>query len=74
MKQGRADKSGMGSVKREPISRAVNPAAADQLGQAMGNMIGGKRVTSATLYEGKGYSAPMSKGCTAHKCGSQGKH
>lgn len=74
MKQGRASSSGPASRKVEPSSRAVNPAAVDQMGQAMGNIKGGRTITSSTLYEGHGYQAPKGDGCTTHKCGSQGKH
>lgn len=67
MKQGRADHSGMGSTKREPIPHAVNPAAVSEIG------IHQVRGTSLPLYEGRGLEAPMA-GTTIHETGSQGKH
>jgi hypothetical protein len=69
MKQGRADRSGPMSQKVEPRSMAVNPGAADQLGQAMGS-----RYAAEKLFEGHGYQAPKGAGCKTHKCGSQGRH
>jgi hypothetical protein len=69
LKQGRADKSGPASRKVEPHSMAVNPAAVDQMGQAMGS-----RYAAETLYEGHGYQAPKGTGRKVHKCGSQGEH
>ncbi len=69
MKQGRADSSGPKARKVEPKSTAVCPAAADQLGQAMGS-----RFAAETLFEGHGYQAPKGTGSTTHKCGSQGRH
>jgi hypothetical protein len=69
MRQGHADKSGPSSRKVEPKSTAVNPAAADQLGQAVGS-----RLAAEQLFEGHGYSAPKGAGHQVHKCGSQGRH
>lgn len=69
MKQGRASSSGMKATKVEPKSQAVCPAAADQLGQAMGS-----RYAAESLFEGHGYQAPKGAGHQVHKCGSQGKH
>jgi hypothetical protein len=72
MKQGRASSNNMDGRKVEPSARAVSPSAVSQMGSAMGNMIGGKRVTSSMLYAGKGYEAPKG-GREVFKCGSQGK-
>lgn len=69
MKQGHADKSGAAGRKVEPLSKAVSPAAADQLGQAMGS-----RYAAENLYKGHGYHAPKEDGITVHKGGSQGRH
>ena len=68
MKQGRASSSGPGEQKREPISKAVNPAGVAQLGEHVGT-----RRAVETLYQGHGYKAPSS-GSQVHHCGSQGKH
>lgn len=68
MKQGRATTSIVGSTKQEPISHAVNPAGAAQIGLAEGRM-----AAIAPLYEGRGLQAPHSAN-TTHPCGSQGKH
>jgi hypothetical protein len=67
MKQGQASTSTVGSTKREPISNAVNPAAAAEIG------VHEVRATSLPLYEGRGLEAPM-QGTTIHHCGSQGRH
>lgn len=72
-KQGRADRSGSAGRKVEPNSRAVSPCGVSELGSALGNVAGGRRITSEPLYEGKGYKAPMA-GATNHKGGSQGRH
>lgn len=65
--QGRAKTSIVGSTKVEPMSKAVNPAYAAELGIHEVNH------TSVPMYEGRGLEAPM-ESCTTHKCGSQGKH
>lgn len=67
MKDGKAQQSGMGGVKREPIAHAVNVAAVSEIG------IHQVRGTSLPLYEGRGLEAPM-QGCTTHATGSQGKY
>lgn len=75
MKQGRASVVGMGGVKREPISRAVNPAAVADIGIMKGNHVmdtGDVPFKTRQMYEGRGLQAPMS-GCAIHKAGSQGK-
>lgn len=69
MRQGRADRTGPTSQKVEPRPQKVNPAAADQLGQALGT-----RMAAEKLFEGHGYQAPKGAGHQVHKCGSQGKH
>ena len=66
--QGRADKSGSASQKREPISKGVNPGGVDQLG----NHVGVARAVTP-IFLGPGYKAPMA-GTTVHKAGSQGRH
>jgi hypothetical protein len=65
--QGRADHSGMGSTKREPIPHAVSVPAVSEIG------IHQVRGTSLPLYEGRGLEAPMA-GSTTYESGSQGKH
>ncbi len=67
MKQGHASYTAP-QRKVEPKPRAVDPGAADQLGQALAN----KRVVEK-LYCGHGYKAPMA-GSQTHKSGSQGRH
>lgn len=67
MTQGRADKSGVASTKREPIAHKVNIAAVAEEG------IHQVRETSILLYAGRGLEAPM-QGTTIHNTGSQGKH
>lgn len=69
MMQGRADKSGAGSQKREPIAHAVSEGAVSQLGAH----VGGRTAARETLYEGRGFEAPTG-GSQVHKCGSQGRH
>lgn len=64
--QGRAKTSIVGSTKTEPVSKAVNPAYAAELG------VHEVRHTSVPMYEGRGLEAPM-VGETTHKSGSQGK-
>lgn len=66
MKQGRATHSSVGSTKTEPVSKAVSPGYAAELG----NHYVGK---SCPMYEGRGLEAPM-KSTTSHPHGSQGKH
>lgn len=66
MKQGQGTTSASGQ-KREPISHAVSPAAASEIGVQQ------VRTTSLPLYEGRGLEAPM-QGTTIHHTGSQGKH
>lgn len=67
MKQGTGN-SQAGSQKREPISRAVDPGYAAQLGTMTGTA---KSVEK--MYEGRGYEALMA-GSDSHKSGSQGKY
>ncbi len=66
MKQG-TGRSTDSAQKREPVSHAVSPAAASEIGVQV------IRHTSLPLYEGRGLEAPM-QGTTIHHCGSQGKH
>lgn len=66
MKQGSGN-SRTGDTKREPISRAVNPGGAAQLGTAV--------ISNPTpLYAGRGYTAPAPAKVDSHPAGSQGKH
>jgi hypothetical protein len=71
MKQGQATKSGAAGQKREPISKAVNPGGADQLGQAIA---AGYPRAVTSLIKGPGFTAPEPAGRTIHKHGSQGRH
>ena len=75
--QSRLVKSGPGSQKVEPTSRAVNPAGVAQIGSAMGNHAteSGKIMygVSKPLYAGRGFEAPKVS-CEPHKGGSQGKY
>lgn len=67
MKQGTGNNSASGQ-KREPISRAISPAAVSEIGI--------KQVHTGpapSLVEGRGYKAPLGTSST-HKCGSQGRH
>ncbi len=67
MRQGRADRSGAASHKREPIARAINPGGADALGQSFAGEV-------TPLRAGRGYMPPEPRSHTIHKAGSQGKH
>lgn len=75
MKQGRASSSGMGSTKREPVSHAVQPRAAANIGLKHGNMTDCGPIPFKTepLYSGAGLKAPMARE-TTHPKGSQGRH
>lgn len=73
MKQGRASKDGAAGQKREPMARAVNPAAAGEIGMAMGNLPG-HRYSAPQLFQGNGYQAPKNKSMATTKGGSQGKY
>lgn len=66
MKQGTANNTNA-QQKREPITHAVNPCAAANIGVSQ------VYTRSEPLYEGRGYEAPMA-GTDTHPCGSQGKH
>lgn len=69
MKQGQATRDGAAGQKREPISTAIRPAYAGEIGI--------KRVSDslkAPMREGPGYSAPAPTACSTHRSGSQGKH
>lgn len=68
MKQG-PSRSYIGGRKVEPISKAVDPGYAAQLG----NHVGVARAIEP-MYEGRGFEAPKPAGVTIHDCGSQGKH
>ena len=75
MTQGRADRSGPADHKIEPISTAINPAAAANLGIAKGDHADGRdlHTTITPMDAGRGYRAP-GIGTTTHHSGSQGKH
>lgn len=57
----------MASVKREPISHAVSVDEVSEIGIQCGYP------ETSSIYEGRGYKAPMA-GQTTHAKGSQGKH
>lgn len=75
MKQGRASFTGPADQKQEPISHAVNPGYAGNIGQKFGNHAEdgsfAPRITPEDA--GRGYRAP-GIGTTTHKNGSQGRH
>lgn len=73
MKQGTAN-SMRGDTKTEPISHAVNPGGAGNIGLAQGSHAEeGDFVPRITqLYAGRGFEAPAIR-TTSHKSGSQGK-
>lgn len=77
MRQGRASVSGRMDTKREPMSHAVNPHAAGQIGLAQpGRMSDGNHTsqnTAEALNAGRGFTAPAI-GTAIHHSGSQGKH
>lgn len=66
-----------GSMKREPIAHAMNPAGVSQIGQALGNHATdqGKILhgASISMNAGRGFEAPKDAGRTVHHGGSQGK-
>lgn len=65
------------SRKMEPISRAVNPSYVAEMGNKIGNHATGEgtiRVKHETMYEGKGYKAPMSGSSNMGNRGTQGRH
>jgi hypothetical protein len=48
------------STRVKPTTRAVSPSAADQLGQNMGNLKGGKPNPAEKLYQGRSFQpVPM---------------
>jgi len=75
MKQGRADKSGRESWKREPNPKAVHETAVAELGRAV-------QYKKEDFYGGRGYkgssprpaSAGPGGGRTIHRSGTQGRH
>jgi hypothetical protein len=76
MKQGRADRSGLGNQKIEPRPRVAYPGGVDGLGQQFGNHtvqgdIAKPNITS--VYGSRGYKAPGIRSTTS-KSGSQGKY
>lgn len=74
MKQGRASVSGPADRKMEPISHAVNPEGAANLGSHFGNHTEDGTFTPriTPLYAGRGFEAPAIR-ATSRKSGSQGK-
>lgn len=74
MKQGSGNAI-RGDMKTEPISRAVNPGGAGNIGQHFGNHTEDGTFTPriTPLYAGRGYQAPAIAS-TSHKSGSQGKY
>lgn len=75
MKQGRADRITDGGRHVNPTNNKVNPAAADQLGRALGNWANDKVVGSAKvpLYRAEGGRAPIPAVKTSNR-GSQGRY
>lgn len=73
MKQGSGN-STKGDMKTEPISHAVNPGGAANLGSHFGNHTedGAFAPRITPLYAGRGFEAPAIR-TTSHKSGSQGK-
>ena len=76
MKQGRASRNVFESSHVNPNNKSVNPAAADQLGRALGNkamdcpdILPGAKVP---LYRAESGRAPMTS-VTIHNRGSQGR-
>lgn len=75
MKQGRADRDGRESGKREPNPKAVHETAVAELGRAV-------QYTKSPFYAGQGYKPPGPRpstpgpggGRTIHRSGSQGNH
>lgn len=66
MKQGTGNNTHSG-YKTEPVSKAVNPAYAADIG------IQEMRTRPLPMYEGRGLKAPM-QSTTTHKSGSQGEY
>lgn len=63
--------------KVEPMSKAVNPSYVAEMGNKIGNHSmenGTIRVKHETMYEGKGYKAPMAGGSNHGNRGTQGRH
>lgn len=75
MKQGRADKDGRESWKREPNPKAVHETAVSELGRSL-------QYRKEDFYGGKGLTHPGPKpaaagpggGRTIHRSGTQGRH
>ena len=67
MKQGKADSSGPGAQKVEPICRPVNPGAVAEIGAREAGYI-------PPLYSGPPHQGPAPSGTTVHRSGGQGKH
>ena len=72
MKQGSGNSSD-GGRKREPMSRAINPAGVSQIGEALGNHTdrGTTNYKGDRVRMGAGFTAPMDEGRTIHHNGSQ---
>lgn len=76
MKQGQADRSGMGGTKVEPKSTAVPPAYTAQIGLQQGDHVtdgDSPPYKTVQMDAGQGLKAPMASE-TCHVAGSQGKH
>ena len=66
MKQGSGNSTSGGQM-RQPVSHAISPGGAAQLGTMV--------IKNPTpLDAGRGFSAPAPVSCTTSNCGSQGKH
>lgn len=75
MKQGRADKSGIESRHRDPISHAIHETAPAQMGLAV--QFEKKPLQAGAGYRGsnvKPAAAGPGGGRTIYHCGTQGKH
>lgn len=55
------------SMKVEPVSQAVNPGGAAQLGTMVA-------MNPTPLFGGRGFSAPTAVATATHEAGSQGEH
>ena len=66
-----------GSAKVEPTPKAISETAVSQIGSALGNHVTDGPTKLAyhgrTLYEGRGYKAPMNKSQSRNR-GSQGSY
>lgn len=76
MKQGRASHDVVAGTKVEPKSRAISPAATNELGVSYGtHLTDGREVSGgqSPFATGPGLKAPM-RSQASHKGGSQGRY